>query len=136
MAVSLCHMTIFLVLVHSWCVNAILWLSSLHFLNYLPSIVFTKIFTSCIQESFFNLWRIVMIMTFSLHKVGCGVGNTIFPLVARYPDIFIHACDFSPRAVNLVKVSLAVFICNVWNIIVFLLSIGFCLSYRVWIWLI
>ncbi|XP_071919546.1 uncharacterized protein [Coffea arabica] len=36
-------------------------------------------------------------------EVGCGVGNTIFPLVARYPDIFIHACDFSPRAVNLVK---------------------------------
>ncbi|XP_071917657.1 uncharacterized protein [Coffea arabica] len=37
-------------------------------------------------------------------EVGCGVGNTIFPLVARYPDIFIHACDFSPRAVNLVKI--------------------------------
>ncbi|KAL6534021.1 hypothetical protein OROHE_013854 [Orobanche hederae] len=36
-------------------------------------------------------------------EVGCGVGNTIFPLLATYPDIFIHACDFSPRAVNLVK---------------------------------
>lgn len=36
-------------------------------------------------------------------EVGCGVGNTIFPLAARYPDIFIHACDFSPRAVDLVK---------------------------------
>lgn len=36
-------------------------------------------------------------------EVGCGAGNTIFPLVARYPDIFIHACDFSPRAVSLVK---------------------------------
>ncbi|KAL0311857.1 UNVERIFIED_CONTAM: tRNA N(3)-methylcytidine methyltransferase METTL6 [Sesamum radiatum] len=36
-------------------------------------------------------------------SVGCGAGNTIFPLLATYPDIFIHACDFSPRAVNLVK---------------------------------
>ncbi|KAL3655721.1 hypothetical protein CASFOL_000117 [Castilleja foliolosa] len=36
-------------------------------------------------------------------EVGCGVGNSIFPLLATYPDIFAHACDFSPRAVNLVK---------------------------------
>lgn len=38
-------------------------------------------------------------------QVGCGAGNTIFPLVATNPDIFVYACDFSPRAVNLVKVS-------------------------------
>ncbi|KAG9451813.1 hypothetical protein H6P81_004717 [Aristolochia fimbriata] len=36
-------------------------------------------------------------------EVGCGAGNTIFPLIATYPDIFIHACDFSPRAIALVK---------------------------------
>ncbi|KAK1417010.1 hypothetical protein QVD17_26132 [Tagetes erecta] len=36
-------------------------------------------------------------------EVGCGAGNTIFPLVATYPGLFIHACDFSPRAVDLVK---------------------------------
>ncbi|KAF9616980.1 hypothetical protein IFM89_033050 [Coptis chinensis] len=36
-------------------------------------------------------------------EVGCGAGNTIFPLVATYPDIFVHACDFSHRAVDLVK---------------------------------
>ncbi|PIA42946.1 hypothetical protein AQUCO_02000416v1 [Aquilegia coerulea] len=36
-------------------------------------------------------------------EVGCGAGNTIFPLMATYPDIFVHACDFSPRAVDLVK---------------------------------
>ncbi|XVE53875.1 hypothetical protein DITRI_Ditri03aG0036800 [Diplodiscus trichospermus] len=36
-------------------------------------------------------------------EVGCGAGNTIFPLIATYPDVFVHACDFSPRAVNLVK---------------------------------
>uniref|UniRef100_A0A5B7BJR0 Methyltransferase type 12 domain-containing protein n=1 Tax=Davidia involucrata TaxID=16924 RepID=A0A5B7BJR0_DAVIN len=36
-------------------------------------------------------------------EVGCGAGNTIFPLIATYSDMFIHACDFSPRAVNLVK---------------------------------
>lgn len=36
-------------------------------------------------------------------EVGCGAGNTVFPLIATYPNVFIHACDFSPRAVNLVK---------------------------------
>ncbi|XP_062159706.1 uncharacterized protein LOC133867048 [Alnus glutinosa] len=36
-------------------------------------------------------------------EVGCGAGNTIFPLLATYPDVFVYACDFSPRAVNLVK---------------------------------
>ncbi|XP_030552539.1 uncharacterized protein LOC115756772 [Rhodamnia argentea] len=38
-------------------------------------------------------------------EVGCGAGNTIFPLVATYPEVFVHACDFSPRAVNLVKLN-------------------------------
>ncbi|CAM0870688.1 unnamed protein product [Alopecurus aequalis] len=36
-------------------------------------------------------------------EVGCGAGNTIFPLLSTYPDIFVHACDFSSRAVDLVK---------------------------------
>ena len=37
-------------------------------------------------------------------QVGCGAGNAVFPLIATYPDVFVHACDFSQRAVNLVKV--------------------------------
>ncbi|XP_073130985.1 uncharacterized protein [Henckelia pumila] len=36
-------------------------------------------------------------------EVGCGAGNTVFPLLAAYPDTFVYACDFSPRAVDLVK---------------------------------
>ncbi|XP_017979278.1 PREDICTED: uncharacterized methyltransferase C3H7.11 isoform X2 [Theobroma cacao] len=36
-------------------------------------------------------------------EVGCGAGNTIFPLVAAYPKIYVHACDISPHAVALVK---------------------------------
>ncbi|KAK1274776.1 hypothetical protein QJS04_geneDACA000803 [Acorus gramineus] len=36
-------------------------------------------------------------------EIGCGAGNTVFPLLAKYPNIFVHACDFSPRAVSLVK---------------------------------
>lgn len=37
-------------------------------------------------------------------QVGCGAGNTIFPVIASYPDAFVYACDFSPRAIELVKV--------------------------------
>lgn len=37
-------------------------------------------------------------------EVGCGVGNLIFPLIAdKVNNYFIYACDFSPRAVDLVK---------------------------------
>ncbi|XP_042395619.1 uncharacterized methyltransferase C3H7.11-like isoform X1 [Zingiber officinale] len=36
-------------------------------------------------------------------EVGCGVGNTLFPLLVSFPNVFVHACDFSPRAVALVK---------------------------------
>jgi trans-aconitate methyltransferase len=37
-------------------------------------------------------------------QVGCGAGNTIFPVIASYPDAFVYACDFSPLAIELVKV--------------------------------
>ncbi|XP_073101898.1 uncharacterized protein [Elaeis guineensis] len=36
-------------------------------------------------------------------EVGCGAGNTVFPLLTTYHDIFVHACDFSPRAIDLIK---------------------------------
>ncbi|XP_020529560.1 methyltransferase-like protein 6 isoform X2 [Amborella trichopoda] len=36
-------------------------------------------------------------------EVGCGAGNTVFPLISTFPNIFVHACDFSQRAIDLVK---------------------------------
>ncbi|XP_031251898.1 uncharacterized methyltransferase C3H7.11-like isoform X2 [Pistacia vera] len=36
-------------------------------------------------------------------EVGCGAGNTIFPLVTAYPKLYFHACDISPQAIELVK---------------------------------
>lgn len=38
-----------------------------------------------------------------LLEVGCGVGNTVFPLLDLYPRLYINCCDFSPRAVQFVK---------------------------------
>ncbi|TXG68486.1 hypothetical protein EZV62_003421 [Acer yangbiense] len=38
-----------------------------------------------------------------LFEVGCGAGNTIFPLVAAYHKLYVHACDTSPHAIELVK---------------------------------
>ena len=36
-------------------------------------------------------------------EAGCGVGNAIFPLVEEFKNLFVYACDFSPRAVEYVK---------------------------------
>lgn len=37
-------------------------------------------------------------------EVGCGVGNLIFPLIAdKVNNYFIYACDFSQRAIELVR---------------------------------
>ena len=39
-----------------------------------------------------------------LFEIGCGVGNFLFPLVEEHADrFFVHACDISPRAVQMVK---------------------------------
>ncbi|XP_037129846.1 tRNA N(3)-methylcytidine methyltransferase METTL6 isoform X2 [Syngnathus acus] len=38
-----------------------------------------------------------------LLEAGCGVGNCIFPLLEEECNIFVYACDFSPRAVDFVK---------------------------------
>ncbi|KAJ7951565.1 Methyltransferase-like protein [Quillaja saponaria] len=40
-----------------------------------------------------------------LLEVGCGSGNTIFPLMAAHPKLYIHACDISLRAITLVKLN-------------------------------
>ncbi|XP_068586011.1 tRNA N(3)-methylcytidine methyltransferase METTL6 [Cebidichthys violaceus] len=40
-----------------------------------------------------------------LLEAGCGVGNCLFPLLEDDRDIFVYACDFSPRAVEFVKLN-------------------------------
>ncbi|WFC99830.1 hypothetical protein MYAM1_002576 [Malassezia yamatoensis] len=38
-----------------------------------------------------------------LLEVGCGVGNTIYPLLEKNQALRVHCCDFSPRAVQMVE---------------------------------
>ena len=38
-----------------------------------------------------------------LLEVGCGVGNFLFPLLEENVGLFMYGCDFSPRAIQLVK---------------------------------
>ena len=39
-----------------------------------------------------------------LVEIGCGVGNFAFPLLQdKNCELFIYACDFSPRAIEFVK---------------------------------
>ncbi|WFD37004.1 hypothetical protein MCUN1_003896 [Malassezia cuniculi] len=40
---------------------------------------------------------------FVLLEVGCGVGNTVYPLLEKNAALKVHCCDFSPRAVEMVK---------------------------------
>uniref|UniRef100_A0A4W5K4D6 tRNA N(3)-cytidine methyltransferase n=1 Tax=Hucho hucho TaxID=62062 RepID=A0A4W5K4D6_9TELE len=43
--------------------------------------------------------------TFRIFEVGCGAGNSVYPIVSSIKDTgaFLYCCDFSPRAVQLVK---------------------------------
>jgi methyltransferase-like protein 6 len=36
-------------------------------------------------------------------QVGCGVGNTAFPLLEVNPDAYVYACDFARTAVEHVR---------------------------------
>lgn len=38
-----------------------------------------------------------------LLEVGCGVGNMLYPLLEKNPQLQVHCCDFSSRAVEIVK---------------------------------
>ena len=39
-------------------------------------------------------------------ECGCGVGNALYPLVARYRGLDVVCVDLSTRAIELVKVRL------------------------------
>uniref|UniRef100_A0A673YRS0 tRNA N(3)-cytidine methyltransferase n=1 Tax=Salmo trutta TaxID=8032 RepID=A0A673YRS0_SALTR len=43
--------------------------------------------------------------TFRILEVGCGAGNSVYPIVSSIKNTgaFLYCCDFSPRAVQLVK---------------------------------
>jgi len=36
-------------------------------------------------------------------EVGCGVGNTVFPMLELDPEATVYCCDFSARAIDMVK---------------------------------
>jgi len=39
-----------------------------------------------------------------LLDIGCGVGNTFYPLIEKKQNLIVRAFDFSKRAVSMAKV--------------------------------
>ncbi|GAA6068582.1 tRNA N(3)-methylcytidine methyltransferase METTL2, partial [Tachysurus ichikawai] len=46
--------------------------------------------------------------TYRILEVGCGVGNTVFPILKTNndPGLFVYCCDFSSTAIDLVRSNL------------------------------
>uniref|UniRef100_A0A3B5MQ12 tRNA N(3)-cytidine methyltransferase n=1 Tax=Xiphophorus couchianus TaxID=32473 RepID=A0A3B5MQ12_9TELE len=60
-------------------------------------------FISRKQQVLFNCFNLTF--HFISSQVGCGVGNSVFPIVntIKNTDSFLYCCDFSARAIQLVK---------------------------------
>ena len=39
----------------------------------------------------------------TLLDIGCGVGNSFYPLIKNLPNLYVNAFDFSKRAINMAK---------------------------------
>jgi methylase of polypeptide subunit release factors len=37
------------------------------------------------------------------YEMGCGVGNTLFPLLRNFPCFNYYGCDISKKAIELIE---------------------------------
>ena len=47
----------------------------------------------------------------TVFEIGCGAGNTVFPLIQEDPSLFVYAADFSKTAVDVVKACMLFIYC-------------------------
>ena len=58
----------------------------------------------------------------TVFEIGCGAGNTVFPLIQEDPSLFVYAADFSKTAVDVVKACMLFILLFLYFIFFFIVS--------------